>query len=388
MRDSGDLKRFFVKSYLRTSTEYTHHMLRNRTGERDFRRVIIVGALSRNNGIASGARLQWNTLRQLGVDVDILDATPALRDPLFRIPHDPGSAYIFHSDGPQTACLIRSVLPHAATAYRVAYWAWELPDPPEDWRGCDRNVSEIWTPSTYARSGLSRLGKKPVEVVPHYIPAVPTRKRRADGPFTVLAMADSRSSFTRKNPAGALRAFRMAFGASKSARLLLKLTTRCASERREVETVLGDLTDPNVEIISEFLTPTALTALYRDADILLSLHRAEGFGLSMLEAMANGVPVVATGWSGNLEFMGPSDSRLVPHRLIPVDDASGVYRRSMWADPDLEAAANALRELAADPQAYARLAAMAHGRVSSTYPRFPFALPDDRAAIGRSEVYA
>jgi glycosyltransferase involved in cell wall biosynthesis len=386
MRDGGGLKRFLVEKYLGTSTEFTHHLLRNRTGKRDFRRVIIVGALSRDNGIASGARLQWNSLRQLGVDVDILDATPALRDPLFRLPHHPGSAYIFHSAGPQTACLIRSVLPSAATAYRVAYWAWELPDPPEDWRGCDRNVSEIWAPSAYSRSGLARLADKPIEVVPHYIPAVSTRQRRPDAPFTVLVMADSRSSFTRKNPTGALQAFRMAFGTSKSARLLLKLTTRTASERRALETALGDLSGSNVEIINGFVTPTALTAIYRDADVLLSLHRAEGFGLSMLEAMANGVPVVATGWSGNLEFMGPSDSRLVPHCLIPVNDTSGVYRRSVWADPDLEAAANTLRELADDPQAYARLAAAAHRRVSGTAPRFPFALPD-RAAIGQSEMY-
>jgi glycosyltransferase involved in cell wall biosynthesis len=375
MFDGGrGLKPYLAGQYLQASTELTHRLLRGRSGQRDFQRVVIVAALGRNNGIASGARLQWKALQQLGVDVELLDAAPALRNPLVRIPHRPGTAYVFHSGGPQTACLIRSVLPHAADAYRVAYWAWELPDPPEDWNGCDRNVSEIWTPSSYARASLSRIVSKPVDVVPHYLSAFPARKRGQNGPFTVLAMADSRSSFSRKNPVGALEAFRMAFGTSKAARLLLKITGT-ADRLDALIKSFGDLSGLNVEIIKGFLTPPALAALYREADVLLSLHRAEGFGLPMLEAMAHGVPVIATGWSGNLEFMDPSDSCLVSYRLIPVDDASAVYGGSVWADPDLSSAAKALRDLAAEPCEYARLAAAAHRRVDRTPPRFPFALP-------------
>ncbi len=112
----GGLRRCLTYGYLTVAEALMHRLLRGRSGERDFRRVIIVAALGRNNGIASGARLQWNALRQLGVDTDLLDVTPALRNPLFRLPHRPGSAYVFHAGGPQTANLIGSVLPHAADA--------------------------------------------------------------------------------------------------------------------------------------------------------------------------------------------------------------------------------------------------------------------------------
>jgi glycosyltransferase involved in cell wall biosynthesis len=335
----------------------------------------VVAALGRGNGIASGARLQWNTLRQLGVDAELLDVTPSLRNPLFRMPHRPGSAYVFHAGGPQTASLIGSVLPHVTKAYRIAYWAWELPDPP-DWTDCDRNVSEIWTPSAFSRTSLTRLSAKPIHVVPHYMPARPMpRRRRFEEPFTVLAMADSRSSLSRKNPEGALRAFRAAFGSSRSARLVLKLSGR-DEDIRSLEVTLADLlVGANVKIVKGYLEDAEISALYRNADVLLSLHRAEGFGLPMMEAMAHGVPVVATGWSGNLAFMSAADSHLVPYALVPVNDTSAIYKESIWAEPDLEEAANMLRRLAEQPDCYARFADAAYRRISETVPSFPFDVP-------------
>jgi glycosyltransferase involved in cell wall biosynthesis len=375
MASRGGLKRSLTQSYLAGTEAVTHRLLRGRSGERDFRRVIIVAALGRNNGIASGARLQWNALSQLGVDTELLDATPALRNPLFRIPHRPGSTYVFHAGGPQTASLISSVLPHAATAYRIAYWAWELPDPPSDWAGCDRNVAEIWTPSQFSRASLARLCSQPIHVVPHHIPVRAARRRCPDGPFTVLAMADSRSSLTRKNPDGALRAFRTAFGTSNAARLMLKLSGR-DEELQTFTDSHGDLlSGGNVAIVRGHLDHTELAVLYRSADVMLSLHRAEGFGLPMAEAMAHAVPIVATGWSGNLTFMSAADSYLVPYTLVAVDDASAIYGSSFWAEPDLDDAANALRRLAEQPEYYARLAAAAYRRASETGPCFPFAEP-------------
>jgi len=210
--------------------------------------------------------------------------------------------------------------------------------------------------------------------VPHHIPASPARKRREGGPFRVLAMADSRSSLSRKNPEGALRAFRLAFGSSSSARLILQLSGR-DEEIKAFEDSLGDmLQGENIEVIRGYLDESALTALYRSADVLLSLHRAEGFGLPMLEAMAHGVPVIATGWSGNCEFMNPANSILVPHQLIAVQDPAAIYSGSTWADPDLEAAAQELRRLAGSPELYDSLAAAAHTSVLDAAPRFPFTL--------------
>src|SRR3984885_2020054 len=121
----GNLKRSLTSSYLAGTEALTHRFLRGHSGTRYVHRVIVVAALGRNNGITSGARLQWNALRQLGVDAELLDVTPSLRNPLFRMPHRPGTAYVFHAGGPQTASLIGSVLPHVVKAHRIAYWAWE-----------------------------------------------------------------------------------------------------------------------------------------------------------------------------------------------------------------------------------------------------------------------
>ncbi|WP_158801706.1 glycosyltransferase family 4 protein [Acidisoma sp. L85] len=369
---SRGLKRSLTDSYLAGNAELIRRMLRGRSGGRDFSRVVIVAALARHNGITRGAYLQWEALRQIGVETELVDATPALRNPLYRIRHQPGSAYVFHTGGPQTASLVGSVLPHAASAYRIAYWAWELPDPPQDWGGCDRNVEEIWTPSAFSQASLAKTVQRPVHVVPHYLPPHPARKRDSAEPFTVLTMADSRSSFSRKNPEGAVRAFRRAFGTSPSARLILKLSGR-DEELKTFEGALGhELRGDNIEVVRDYLDEAGLAALYRRADVLLSLHRAEGFGLPMLEAMAHGIPVVATGWSGNLEFADATNTLLVPYRLVAVSDPAGIYSGSTWAEPDLEAAAQGLRRLAEAPAFYAALASAAHRSVVTAAPRFPF----------------
>ncbi len=368
---SDPVKRAMRDAYLRGSALLTRRLLAGRSGARSFERIVIIAALGKQNGISRGALLQWQALRELGHDVQLVDATPALRNPLYRVRHRPGSAYIFHSGGPQTASLISSVLPDVARAFRIGYWAWELPDPPHDWRGCDASLDEIWTPSQFSKDSLLRLLRKPIEVVPHYLPRQQRRLRDHSRPFTVLAMADSRSSLSRKNPAGAVHAFVDAFGQSSDARLILKLSGRDA-EIEAFTAGLGDvLQQPNIEIMTGHLDDAALSAVYERADALISLHRAEGFGLPMLEALARGIPVVATGWSGNVDFTNASNSLLVPYRLVTVDDPAAIYQGSQWAEPDIAAAATSLRRLADDDVLYDRLAEASHVGVTMAAKRFP-----------------
>lgn len=365
------LKQSLRSTYLLGSGLLTRRLVAGRSGARRFDRVVIVGALAKQNGISRGAYLQWRALRDLGVDAELLDLTPALRNPLFRLKHVPGSAYIFHSGAPQTASLIGGVLPHAARAYRIGYWAWELPDPPQDWVGCDEILDEIWTPSAFSRDSLARLLRKPIEVVPHVLPAERRRLRDRARPFTVLAMADSRSSLARKNPAGAVRAFAAAFGESSSVRLLLKLTGSDEAVAAFIA-ALGTLAQSrNIEIIRGQLDEAGLSALYDRADALLSLHRAEGFGLPMLEALARGIPVVATAWSGNTDFTNSDNSVAVPYSLVAVDDPAAIYHDSRWAEPDLAVAAEGLRRLADDSAYYDRMAGAAYRGVTTGAKAFP-----------------
>jgi glycosyltransferase involved in cell wall biosynthesis len=365
------LKQSLRSSYLLGSVLLTRQLLAGRSGARRFDRVVIVAALAKHNGITRGAYLQWRALRSLGVDADLVDATPALRNPLFRLKHDPATAYIFHSGGPQTASLIGSVLPAAARAWRIGYWAWELPDPPQGWRQCSDTIDEVWTPSRFSRDSLMRLLPKPVEVVPHYLPTEPRRLRDRTRPFTVLAMADTRSSLARKNPVGAVQAFVEAFGDSADARLLLKLTGPDEAVGAFTAALGTLLQRSNIEILRAHLDDAGLAALYARADVLLSLHRAEGFGLPMLEALARGIPVVATAWSGNTDFTHSSNSVAVPYRLVPVEDPAAIYSGSSWAEPDIAAAAAGLRRLADDADYYDRLAESAYRGVTTASREFP-----------------
>ena len=338
------------------------------TPRRDLDDLVVVTELGRNNGISRGAELQRDALRRAGRHARLVDVTATRRRLLAPNAHEPGSAYVFHCGGPETALLIHRVLPGASAAWRIGYWAWELPVPPREWRRFTHLVSEVWTPSRFAADSLGGIFTGPIHVVPHQVTPQPPRDRDPDRPFTVLVMADSRSSFTRKNPSAAVEAFRRAFGDSPSARLVLKLNGRGA-EVDDLRSSVGDM--PNVTTIAEFLDDGALARLYRSTDVLLSLHRAEGFGLPLLEAMSHGVPVVGTDWSGNTEFMTEENSMLVPYRLVPVTDAAGIYTTGTWAEPDVDVAADMLRELADDGTLHARLAKSAHDTVASARPFAP-----------------
>jgi glycosyltransferase involved in cell wall biosynthesis len=373
---SGAWKPALAKAYSQACAAMLQMSIARQEPERSFERVAIVAALQRNNGIASGARLQCAMLRQMGIDAELIDASHALRNPLFRASHAPATAYIIHCGGPQTPQLLSAVMPAARQAWRIGYWAWELPDPPQDWDGFDDLLNEIWTPSRFARDSLRRLTGRRIEVVPHVVPPATRRPPRdSRTPFTVLCFGDSRSSLARKNPAGALAAFRAAFGDSPDAQLILKLSGSPADHEEIGRAVAGC---GNVTILRDFLTPDALAALYLRTDALISLHRAEGFGLPMLEAMAHGIPVVATDWSGNVDFMSNANAMLVPARLVPVQDDAGIYAGSIWADPDIDVAADALRALAQNPARWESLSIAAHQAAAALARRQPAAVAQPR----------
>jgi glycosyltransferase involved in cell wall biosynthesis len=172
-------------------------------------------------------------------------------------------------------------------------------------------------------------------------------------------MADSRSSFDRKNPAGAVAAFRAAFGNDPAYKLILKLNGRTSVlDDLNIDTRRIIASQSNIEITTEFLDSEELDALYRSADVFLSLHRAEGFGLPILEAMARRIPVVVTAWSGNMDYTNDTNSVLIPCKIVPVQDSLWYsrYSNSEWAEPDIDAAALALRRLALERDYYEEIA--------------------------------
>jgi glycosyltransferase involved in cell wall biosynthesis len=122
----------------------------------------------------------------------------------------------------------------------------------------------------------------------------------------------------------------------------------------------------DVRLMTDWLTGGQMSALIASADILLSLHRSEGFGLLPAQAMALGKAVVATNWSANLDFMTSGNGMLVDYSLVPVEDSQGLYHGGRWADPDVQDAAAKLEALIGDPALRQRLGAQAAQDVAAS----------------------
>ncbi|MEH0194898.1 glycosyltransferase [Caulobacter sp. CCNWLY153] len=239
----------------------------------------------------------------------------------------------------------------------IGCWAWELPRIPKAWRRAFRYVDEVWALSEFGADAIRRDAPRRVKVrvAPLTVevdPQAPDRPRFGLPPEAVVVLCafDFRSSIARKNPLGALEAFRRARALTPTPAVLVFKTvgSEAAPEAlASLRQAIGDADD--VRLLVEPMSPGDKDRLVASCDILLSLHRAEGFGLFPAEAMAAGKAVVATGWSGNLDFMDEHSAVLAPFRLVAVEDAQGVYAGGQWADPDLDFAARALARLIDDP---------------------------------------
>jgi glycosyltransferase involved in cell wall biosynthesis len=333
--------------------------------------VSVVGLLSTATGIGEGGRLAGRALVALGYDVRSVDVSPLLsgcapppeRPPLLE--RGPGTV-LLHFNPDHLPAIVTLLGRRRLRGKRiVGYWAWELARIPERWLPAFADVDEVWTPTRFVAEAVRPFTDKPVRVVPHPVALAPpgVRRREAFGfgdRFVVLTMFTFSSSFPRKNPVAAVQAFRRAFGDSPRYLLVLKVSdaAEAPDDMAELAAAIGGAA--NIRIEERRLSDTERLDLVASADVLLSLHRSEGFGLTMAEAMLAGVAVVATGWSGNMDFMDDTSALLVPFRMIEAVDRRGVYGTGEhWADPDADAAAGQLRALAERPAEFEAMRAAA-----------------------------
>jgi glycosyltransferase involved in cell wall biosynthesis len=177
-------------------------------------------------------------------------------------------------------------------------------------------------------------------------------------PLRFLTMADARSSLSRKNPIGAVKAFRSAFPNETDVELTVKLHKTDVRESAELRRLLDEISqDSRIRLIDRTLERNELEQLLLSCHSFVSLHRAEGFGLPILEAQTFGLATIVTGWSGNLDFTNDETSLVIPYTMTTTHDTGNVYGRVRWADPDLQSAARAMRKLYDSPGELARIAA-------------------------------
>lgn len=253
--------------------------------------------------------------------------------------------------------LLAQTPPWFAEAYRVGLWVWELDQFPADWRFALDIVHEIWTPSSFSAGALSRGTEIPIKVVPHavQIPAVSPLPRSSfgarDDQFLGMAIMDLETCPDRKNPVAHVKAWSRAFGGDSDAHLLMKVRFKKATRfaRNALIKAIGDAA--NVTLIEETFSDHEMASFQRMADVYLSLHRAEGYGLNIHEMLEIGTPTLATAWSGNMEYMARYPHAVaVPYRLVPYEDPTFAYEGNNleWAEPDINFAAMALRNIRAN----------------------------------------
>ncbi len=248
----------------------------------------------------------------------------------------------------------------------VGYWYWELETTPRAWDPAFAAVDEVWCATEFVAAAIRRATSKPVVKIPPPI-EVAMERRWGRGHFGLpadrflfLFTFDYNSFVKRKNPEAVIAAFRAAFPRGRDDVGLVVKSVNGTRRPDRVEAILRAIDgDARIVHLDRFLSRDESYGLIEATDAYVSLHRAEGLGLGLAEAMALGKPAIATGYSGNLEFMHEGNSFLVDYKIVPV--APGEYlfddERFVWADPDVEAAARQMRAVAGDPALRSRIAA-------------------------------
>jgi len=342
--------------------------------------LALIGAFELNIGVARAAQILRAGLEASGVPVHAMDCSAVLR-PLPGPPPRPaapaGGTMVFCLNPPQMTPLLSHFGPWICRGKRlVGYWWWELDRMPRAWAKWATLMDEIWVSSRFIEATFARaLPGKPIRHIQLPVPEpVPSPAARADfglpaERFAVMAAFDLSSHWERKNPAGAITAFRRAFPDPGAAHLVLKVGG--ADQRADqMARLLGLIAGmPNVSIVDRDLAPGDLAALIRCCDALLSLHRSEGLGLFLAEAMWLRTPIVATGWSGVLDMLDSGNAMLVGFRKVPVkpSDYPSVTPGAEWAEPDLDHATECLRRLAADADLRTALKAKARRRAEEQF---------------------
>ncbi|UFN48598.1 glycosyltransferase [Roseomonas sp. OT10] len=243
---------------------------------------------------------------------------------------------------------------HFARSHNILRTYWELSRAPEAWRTPLERIDEIWAPNAFVAESFRTIFDRPITVVPPCVerPAPQLDGRRhfglEEGQFHFLFSFDYFSFPQRKNPLGVVRAFRRAFpDPATPVRLIIKTTghpDHFPKVRRQLRAAAQY--DGRIEIIDESLTRDEMLSLIAATDCYVSLHRAEGFGFGMVEAMALGKVVIGTDYSGSTDFLSERTGYPVPYSLRPLADDDYVHAAGqVWAEPDEAASVEAMRRV-------------------------------------------
>ncbi len=253
--------------------------------------------------------------------------------------------------------------------YNIAYWLWELEEFPDEWTPCFHCLDEIWAPSEFICSAIRKKTPLPVRCMPYHVEVSMQREfGRSDfglpeDKFLFLMMYDHSSGMERKNPVGVLKAFKSAFPKENDkVGLVIKVNNFTKEDEEKIGALLDEYT--NVYLMKETLDRDHINSLTKCVDAVVSLHRAEGFGLVLAEAMLLGTPVIATNWSSNTEFMNAEVGCMVDYKMTVIEKDMPPFKAgNCWADPDIVQAAAYMQKLYEDKEYYQQMAVNAREHI-------------------------
>jgi len=266
-------------------------------------------------------------------------------------PSNPYPINIIHVNADATERVFRDTK-YVGGKYNIGIWYWELSEFPERFAPALGLVDEIWTTSTFIADTLAKVSSAPVVkityplIMPRRIPTYVESRNRFDfmkDKYVFVFVFDFQSVIQRKNPMGLVAAFRMAFRETDNVMLVIN-QINSQKDENGAKSLFEATNGFPIKIIDGPLSTDDYLGLLAASDCYASLHRSEGLGIPLAEAMYLGKPVIATGYSGNLDFMKTSNSLLVKHQLTKLDRTYYPYERGKsWAEPDENDAARLMR---------------------------------------------
>ena len=345
----------------------------------------IAGFLTADLGVGESARCMVRAADAAGIPAALvplkLNCKNRLGDQTYAArlsDENPHGVNVIHVDPPASRDLDHH---HGAGfragKYNIAYFAWELPEFPDAWVPAFDYYDEVWTPSDFATAAIALKSPVPVLTMPHAISfarpadntaALRTRLGLPADPFLFLTLFDLNSYAERKNPRAVIAAFRASGLAGRGAALVVKVQNVAGNETdfAALKESVRDL--PGTVLLTATLPRADITALEAACDCFVSLHRSEGFGLAVAEAMFLGKPVISTDWSATAEFVNSSNGCPVRAPLVTLDRHHGPYAKgATWADPDPAHAAEHMRRLFADRALCTTLGAAARTTIETRF---------------------
>lgn len=278
--------------------------------------------------------------------------------------------------------------------YVIGQWFWELEKAPHWYKSAYRFVDELWAPTRFIAEMFTKDAPRRVTVThmplplrrPRVVDSVTHAQFGLSSRFTFLFTFDFMSVMKRKNPIGLVEAFSHAFAPGEGPVLVLKSIN--AGSRPEQSRMLRDAISGRSDIvwIDEYFDAQQSAGLMNLCDCYVSLHRSEGLGLTIAEAMLLGKPVIATGYSGNMDFMSDTTSYVVPWKYTRVGEGAEAYDpKGRWAEPDLDAAGEMMRRIVERPDEARRIGQMAK---TDLLERFTLERTGSRMSQRLSEVWS